>query len=99
MKQKGNKSVSLHLEYLYDLAVRLPYRTLSKSKIRDFVSLSKRHQCKLRKIKKTICRKCGGILIPRATCVSEFIRRENGFGLRVVCLECSEEQFTVIRGK
>lgn len=98
MKHKKFQTVSIHLEYLYDLALALPCRPLARTKCRELLALSRKSLCKLGKIKKTICRGCKDVLVPRVTCSAGFIRKQNGFGLQVVCNHCRTEQFTVARG-
>lgn len=90
--------MSIHLEYLHSLALALPCRRLARTKCRELLQLSRRNLYKLGKIKKTICRGCKDVLIPKVTCSAGFVRRENGFGLLVACHHCRTEQFTVLRG-
>lgn len=98
MKQRRAQTMPIHLEYLHSLALALPCRRLARTKCRELLLLSRRNLYKLRKIKKTICKGCKDVLIPKVTCSSEFIRRANGFGLLISCFHCQTEQFTVLRG-
>lgn len=99
MRNKSLAKLPVYLDYLYALALALPYKTLARTKCKELLALAGKNQCALGKLKKTICKRCRCIMIPRATCVSRFTRKDNGFGLQVVCNECHWEQFTVLRGK
>lgn len=98
-RQGRGPPVTETLEYLYRVAVEMPLSGLARSKCREIVGLAGRNQLKLRRMKRTICRQCRALLVPRVTCTLEYVRRENGLGLLCVCAGCQREEFTVIRGK
>jgi len=91
--------VEKRLNYLYEMALDLPYDRLRRRKIKEMVELSQKHQITLGRIKRTFCKKCYLPLIPGDTATCEFKRKENGFGFSIVCRDCKEERFIVIRSK
>lgn len=98
MKRKNTKNTLTHLKYLYELALKLPYKSLAHSKCADFLDLSNKMQCRLGKAKQTLCLKCKLVLVPKVNCSTEFVRRENGFGLWKKCMNCGGSSFIVKRG-
>ncbi|KAI4292939.1 ribonuclease P protein subunit RPR2 [Pancytospora philotis] len=98
MKKKNQKTVPLHLDYLYMSGANSLYQDQRVGQMKKLLRLAQQTQTGLGKVKKTICAACCSLLIPKVTCSAEFIRRENGFGLEIVCVQCRTVQFTVIRG-
>lgn len=98
MKSRGNKSVNKTLEYLYNISLKLPYQELSSLKCKEFLEISSKNQVKLKKLKRTICFNCKTILVPKVNSSVSYIRKENGFGLQIVCMKCKNEKFIVLRG-
>lgn len=94
MKQKANKIPQLHLQYLFEVAQKLPLE-LSKRKSIEFLQLSKKLQVRIGKTKRIMCSKCNLILIPKLNCETFMEKRGQGFGLHIKCLKCDESKFII----
>ncbi|KAI5149522.1 hypothetical protein ENBRE01_0956 [Enteropsectra breve] len=97
MKAKNIKTISTHINYLYRIAVETPYRSLAKKKCMSLKALAEKNQLKLKEMKKTICKSCFSILIPKLTCKTQMVKKECGFGFENICTDCNNTTFTVYR--
>lgn len=98
MKVKGSQTTLKTIDYLYNLAIKLPYKSLSSTKCKELLELSSKNLVKLKKVKHTICFKCNSILIPNFSSQSKFVRRESGFCFEITCKNCENIKNMVIRG-
>ena len=99
MKKKSQSTVAKTMAYLYDLAVRTPYPRLANRKSAEFVALARKHQYKLGRLKRTVCRKCHGILVLGVSCDAAYTRGPAGFGLDTACRACGHQERITLRGK
>ncbi len=98
MKKKNTEQLSVHLNYLYKVASMIPRTDLSRRLCNNLIAISNKNQCKLHKIKKTICKKCSSILIPRITCNAFYSKNESGKYFQAICLNCGNSYFIFVRG-
>ncbi len=94
MKQKGNSNLNLNLQFLFEILNKLP-KGLSIRKSKEFLALSKKQQIRLGKTKRLLCKKCKILLIPKINSEMAMEKREEGFGLKIKCLNCSFTRFLI----
>lgn len=92
MKKNKNKKINeSKLRYLYTLASKLPYKSLSRSKCKEFLEFSSKFQYRLKRAKLTICKSCKIVLIPKVNSVCGFTRLKNKTIFSIACNNCQNE--------
>lgn len=97
MKKRITKTPQLHLDYMYMYGASNAHQAICRYEMKRLKRLAQKTQTSLGKVKKTICKVCSSLMIPKVTCSAEFLKRESGFGLEINCWCCKAVHFTAAR--
>lgn len=95
MKQKNcNKAMHIHLDYLLEIAQKLP-QSIASRKVKDFINISRKIQARLGRTKRNICFVCSTVLIPKVNGEFRMEKSAEGFGLSITCSNCNSGRFII----